>query len=66
MKTISYAKFQHRYGGLFIARMGPNVKASSRTYKGLVALLRKRQLDRKSLVVGFIPPEKSVCIYAAD
>ena len=63
IKVISYAKFQQRYGGQFIAREDGKVLASGKTYRQLLQTLRKRRLSRQRLIVGFVPPKKAICIY---
>ena len=64
LSTISYAKFQRRYGGRFIARTNGTVLASSPTYRGLLAAIEKRRLNRRQLIVGYVPPKHAICIYA--
>ena len=61
---LQYAKLQRRYGGRFIAREDGKVLASGQTYRALLQTIRKRKLDRQSLIVGYVPPQKAICIYA--
>lgn len=61
--TISYAKLQRRYGGQFIAREDGKVLASGNTYRQLLQAIRKRHLNRQTLIVGYVPPKKAICIY---
>ena len=63
VKVISYAKLQRRYGGQFIARENGKVLASGKTYRQLLQALRKRRLSRQRLIVGYVPPQKAICIY---
>ena len=64
VKVISYAKLQRRYGGKFVARENGKVLASGDTYRGLLQAIRKRRLNRQTLIVGYVPPKKAICIYA--
>ena len=66
VKVISYAKLQRRYGGKFIAREDGKVLASGETYRALLSAIRKRHLNRQTLIIGYIPPQKAICIYPAD
>lgn len=61
--VISYAKLQRRYGGKFIARENGKVLASGATYPQLLQAIRKRRLNRQRLIVGYVPPQKAICIY---
>ena len=61
--VISYAKLQRRYGGKFIAREDGKVLASGVTYRALLQAIRKQKLNRQSLIVGYVPPKKAICIY---
>ena len=61
--AISYAKLQRRYGGRFIARTNGKVLASGETYPKLLLAIRKRRLNRQSLIVGYVPPKQAICIY---
>lgn len=63
LKTVSYAKFQQRYGGKFIARENGKILASGETYRQLLQAIRKRRLDRQALIIGYVPPKKAICIY---
>ena len=63
MKPVSYIKLQRRYGGKFVARHNGRVLASETTYRKLLQLVRKRHLNRQKLIVGYIPPQGTVCIY---
>ena len=62
-KAISYAKLQRRYGGRFIARTNGKVLASGQTYRKLLQAIRKQRLDRRALIVGYVPPKDAICIY---
>lgn len=64
VKAISYAKLQRRYGGRFIARQDGKVLASGVTYRGLLRVIRRRQLNRQALIIGYVSPKDAVCIYA--
>ena len=64
LPSTSYAKLQRRYGGKFIARQNGHVLASGATYRTLLAAMRKRHLDRRQLVVGYVPLKDAICIYA--
>ena len=64
VKAISYAKLQRRYGGRFIARQDGKVLASGATYRGLLRVIRRRQLNRQALIIGYVSPKDAVCIYA--
>ena len=66
VKVISYAKLQRRYGGKFIAREDGKVLASGETYRALLSAIRKRHLNRQTLIIGYIPPQKAICIYPLD
>ena len=61
--AISYAKLQRQYGGRFIARTNGKVLASGETYPKLLLAIRKRRLNRRSLIVGYVPLKKAICIY---
>ena len=63
VKVMSYAKLQRRYGGKFIAREDGKVLASGDTYRALLQAIRKRRLNRQGLIVGYVPPQKAICIY---
>ena len=63
IRAISYAKLQRCRGGKFIAREGGKVRASGETYPALLKAIRKRRLNRNTLVVGYFPPKKAICIY---
>lgn len=63
VRAISYARFQRRYGGKFIARQDGKVLASGATYHELLATIRKRHLNRRELIVGYVPPKDAICIY---
>ena len=64
IKAISYAKLQRRYGGKFIARQDGKVLASGATYRELLRAIRKHQLNRQALIIGYVSPKDAVCIYA--
>lgn len=64
MRAVSYAKLQRRYGGQFIARENGKVLASGTTYRQLLLAISKRRLNRQRLIVGYVPPEDAICIYA--
>ena len=66
VKAISYAKLQRRYGGQFIARQDGKVLASGVTYRELLRVIQRRQLNRQALIIGYIPPQKAICIYRVD
>ena len=63
VKAISYAKLQRRYGGRFIARQDGKVLASGITYQELLRVIRRRQLNRQALIIGYVSPKDAVCIY---
>lgn len=63
VKVISYAKLQRRYGGKFIAREDGKVLASGKTYTELLRVIRRRHLNRHTLIVGYVPPKEAICIY---
>jgi hypothetical protein len=63
VKAISYARLQRRYGGQFIARQNGKVLASGSTYQELLQAIRKRQLNRLELIIGYVPPKDAICIY---
>ncbi len=65
MRAISYAKLQRRYGGQFIARQDGKVLASGTTYRRLLQAIRKRRLNRRRLIVGYVPPKDAICIYVS-
>ena len=64
IKAISYTKLQRRYGGKFIARQDGKVLASGATYRELLQMIQKRQLNRQTLIVGYVSPRDAICIYA--
>ena len=64
VKAISYAKLQRRYGGRFIARQDSKVLASGVTYRELLRVIQRRQLNRQALIIGYVSPKDAVCIYA--
>ena len=62
--VISYASLQRRRVGKFIAREGDGkIRASGDTYRSLLQKIRKRHLNRSTLIVGYVPPKKAICIY---
>ena len=63
MKAVSYDKLQRSYGGKFIAREDGKVLASGTTYPALLQAIRKRALNRKALIIGYVPPKDAICIY---
>ena len=63
VKVVSYAKLQHRYGNKFIAREDGKVLASGATYPALLKAIRERALNRKALIIGYVPPKDAICIY---
>ena len=63
IKSISYAKLQRRYGGKFIARENGKILASGQTYRELLHSIHKHRLNRDTLIVGYVPPQKAICIY---
>ena len=65
LKVISYASLQGRYGGKFIAREDGKVRASGLTYHALLQTIRKQQLNRQNLIIGYVPPKDAICIYIA-
>ena len=65
LKAVSYAKLQRRYGGQFIARQDGTVLASGTTYRQLLHAISKRRLNRQQLIVGYVPPQDAICIYAS-
>ena len=66
IKAISYAKLQRSHQGKFIAREGGKVRASGETYPALLKAIRKRGLNRNTLIVGYVPPKKAICIYSVQ
>ena len=63
--AISYANFQRRYIGKFIAReRDGKIRASGDTYRALLQNIHKRRLNRNTLIVGYVPPKKAICIYS--
>lgn len=63
IKTVAYAKLQRRYGGKFIARHDGKVLASGTTYRALLKAMTQRRLDRRAVIVGYVPPKDAICIY---
>jgi len=64
MKTISYAKLQKNYAGEYIARKNGQVLAHAKTYLQLVKKLIQKHIDRRTITIGFVPPKRTICIYA--
>lgn len=64
MKTISYAQLQKKHAGEYIARRDNRIVACAKTYSELIRKLAQRHIDRTELVLGFVPPQKTICIYA--
>ncbi len=63
METISYAKFQEKYAGEYIARKNNQVLAHAKTYSQLIKKLVQKHIDRTILTIGFVPPKHTICIY---
>lgn len=64
IKTVSYAKLQRRFGGQFIARTNGHVLASARTYRQLLKAMQQQHLNRRHVIIGYVPPKDAICIYA--
>lgn len=62
-KVVAYATLQRHYGGKFIARKNGKVLASGTTYQQLLQAIRKQQLNRRRVIVGYVPPKGAICIY---
>lgn len=63
MKIISYAKLQEHYAGEYIARKGRRIFEHAETYPQLKRKLKSREIDQKTLTIGFVPPKRTLCIY---
>ena len=63
LKVISYTTLQRQYGGKFIAREDGKVRASGVTYHELLQAIREHRLNRQRLIVGYVPPKDTICIY---
>ena len=63
MKTISYAKLQKNYAGEYIARKDAQILAHAKSYSQLAKKIIQKHLDRTKLIVGFVPPKSTICIY---
>ena len=64
MKTISYAKLQKNYAGEYIAREDNKILAHAKTYSQLTKKLIQQHINRTKITIGFVPPKKTICIYA--
>ena len=64
MRTISYAKLQENYGGEYIARRDDHIIAHAKTYPQLLKKLAHKKINRSTLSIGFVPSQRSLCIYA--
>ena len=62
MNPKSYFQLQQRYGGKFIAKLGPQVIASARTSKALWDKVRSK-IGNKRLVIEYIEPKGALCTY---
>jgi hypothetical protein len=65
MRTISYTKLQENYSGEYIARKGSRIIAHAKTYPLLLKKLTHKKVDRRTLTIGFVPSQHSLCIYAS-
>ncbi len=63
MKAISYARLQKNYAGEYIARKDGQILAHAKSYSQLAKKIIQKHLDRKKLIVGFVPPKGTICIY---
>jgi hypothetical protein len=64
MKAISYTRLQKSYLGEYIGRKNTRILAHAKTYTLLIKKLTQMHIDRKHLVIGFVPPKSTTCIYA--
>ena len=64
MKNISYARLQENYAGEYIGRKDNQIIAHAKTYSELSKKLTQKRINRKKLIIGFIPPKGTICIYA--
>ena len=65
-KAVSYGQFQKKYSGEYIARRENRVLAHAKTYPLLKKRILQKKLDRKSVIIGFVPPKDMICIYASS
>ena len=63
MAAKTYTQLQQKYGGKYIARMENEVVAWGKTFKTLVAKLRKKNVDEGKIVFEYIEPKGVVCVY---
>ena len=64
MKNISYARLQKNYAGEYIGRKDNQIIAHAKTYAQLSKKLAQKQTNREGLIIGFVPPQNTICIYA--
>ncbi len=64
MKSISYARLQKNYAGEYIARKADKILAHAKTYSQLTKKIAHKDIDRRTLTIGFVPPKSTICIYA--
>lgn len=63
MSETDYAKLQERYGGLYVARRGEDVRISGRTFDELVEKMDEIRTELGELVIEYIEPIESIAIY---
>ena len=61
MVDVDYAQLQ--YGGRYVARRGSEVIASAEAYDALVDELESREIDWSDLIIEYIEPADTVCVY---
>ena len=63
MLEVDYARLQEQYGGRYVAERDGTVVASAETYDALIDALEAAKVDRSELVIEYVEPADTVCVY---